>query len=129
MTSQAINVPHLTFPGMSQAVRRGDVVVVSGQVALGPDGLVGDGDAAAQAAQCFANLRAVLEAAGSSLASVARLTCFLTDAADYPAYAAAKAAALDGAEPGGTCVVVSALLDPRMLIEIEAIAFADDAAE
>lgn len=123
MPPERFDLPGLAFAGMSQAVRHGDTVHVSGQVALDGDGeLVGAGDAAAQAEQALANVEAALAAAGARPADVVKLTCFLVDAGDYPAYAAAKAARFGAAAPASTCVVVSALLDPRFLLEVEAVA-------
>ncbi|HVY95646.1 MAG TPA: RidA family protein [Solirubrobacterales bacterium] len=118
-----VDIPGLSFAGMSQAVRGGDLVLVSGQVALDSDGnLVGEGDAAAQAAQALANVEAALAAAGATREDLVKLSCFLVDAADYPAYAAAKSARFGSVAPASTCVVVSALLDPRFLLEVEAVA-------
>jgi enamine deaminase RidA (YjgF/YER057c/UK114 family) len=118
-----VNPPHLEFPGMSQGVLSGEFLNISGQVALGSDGqLVGEGDIEAQVEQCFLNLHAVLDAAGLRMRHLVKYTCYLTDPAHYPALAAAKAKHLDG-EPSCSTVVVPTLLDPRMLVEIEAVAF------
>jgi len=123
MPPERFDIPGLTFPGMSQAVRHGDLVHVSGQVALAPGGeLVGEGDAAAQAGQALANLKAALAAAGAAVEDTIKVTCFLVDAADYPAYAAAKAELFGATDPASTCVVVKELLDPRLLLEVEAVA-------
>lgn len=123
MPPERFDPPGLAFPGMSQAVRHGDLIHLSGQVAFAPDGaLVGEGDAAAQAKQALANLGAALGAAGATVEDVVKLTCFLVDAADYPAYAAAKAELFAEVAPASTCVVVEALLDPRLLLEVEAVA-------
>jgi len=120
---QRLDLPGLAFAGMSQVVRDGDLVVVSGQVALDSNGeVVGEGDWEAQAEQALANLEAALAAAGATAADVVKLTCFLTDAAGYGAYAAAKNRRFEAAAPASTCVVVAALLDPRLLLEVEAIA-------
>jgi len=117
------DLPGLAFAGMSQAIRDGDLVVLSGQVALDPSGeVVGEGDWDAQAEQALANLEAALVVAGASAADVVKLTCFLTDASGYSAYAAAKNRRFEAAAPASTCVVVAALLDPRLLLEVEAIA-------
>lgn len=119
-----VNPPHLDFPGMSQGVLSGEFFNISGQVALGPDGqLVGEGDIEAQVEQCFLNLRAVLDEVGLGMRHLVKYTCYLTDPSYYPALSAAKAKHLDG-EPSSSTVVVPTLLDPRMLIEIEAVAFA-----
>lgn len=118
-----VDIPGLSFAGMSQAVRSGDLVLVSGQVALDANGeLVGENDAAAQAAQALANVEAALAAAGATRTDLLKLTCFLVDPDDYPAYAAAKSARFAEIAPASTCVVVSALLDPRFLLEVEAVA-------
>ena len=113
----------LTFPAMSQAVQAGELLVISGQVALDEDGtLVGDGDPAAQAEQCFRNIERLLKLAGGSLRDVVKLSCFLADQSAYPAYAAAKRARFTTDAPAGTAVVVRALLDDRFLLEVEALA-------
>lgn len=128
MPPERFDIPGLSFAGMSQAVRHGDLVHVSGQVALAPGGeLVGEGDAAAQAEQALANVEAALTAAGARAEDTIKLTCFLLDAADYPAYAKAKAERFGAAAPASTCVVVKELLDPRLLLEVEAVAVAGSA--
>lgn len=109
--------------GMSQATARSGVVHVAGQVAWGDDGeVVGEGDSRRHADQVFANLRRVLAEAGCGFDDVAKLTCYLTDPADFPGYAAAKAAVFGDQAPACTTVVVAALLDPRLSIEVEAVA-------
>jgi len=68
----------------SQAVRSGEMVFLSGQIALDPDtGLLVEGDVEAQARQAFDNLRAVCEAAGASLDNVVRLGLYLTDLGQF----------------------------------------------
>lgn len=120
MRARGYSPPHLTFPGMSQAVRSGDLICLSGQVGLGADGKVVSADPAAQAEQCFANIDAALRLAGADVADVVKLVCYLTDAQDFGAYAAARARLFGGHEPAGTTVVVAGLLDPAMLMEVEA---------
>ena len=118
------NPPGLIFEGMSQAVMHDGLIHVSGQVALRDGKPVGKGDAEAQARQCFANLDAVLREAGAGLPDVILLRCYLTDAASYPAYAKVKNALFGAHPPGGTAVIVKALLMPELLLEIEAVAAA-----
>jgi enamine deaminase RidA (YjgF/YER057c/UK114 family) len=112
--------------GMSQATVAGGLVHVAGQVAWadGGDGtaVVGEHDSRAQADQVFARLGRVLAEAGCGPADVVKLTCYLTDAAHFGGYAAAKAAVFGDAAPASTTVVVAALLDPRLAIEVEAVA-------
>ncbi|HJR59397.1 MAG TPA: RidA family protein [Vicinamibacterales bacterium] len=70
----------------SQAVRAGSLVFVSGQIALDPaTGAMVDGDIAAQTHRVFANLRAILEAAGASFEHVVRTTVYLADMNDFAA--------------------------------------------
>jgi enamine deaminase RidA (YjgF/YER057c/UK114 family) len=107
----------------SQAVRVGDTIHVAGQVAINEEReLVGEGDSEAQAMQCFRNLARVLGEAGSSIEDVVSVTVFLVGAEYYAGYAAAKREFLAEALPAGTAVIVAGLMDPRFLLEIEAVA-------
>jgi enamine deaminase RidA (YjgF/YER057c/UK114 family) len=118
-----VDVPHLKSDAISQAVRAGDVIAVSGQVALGADGrVVGEADSYAQAEQTFDNLEAVLHAAGAGLDDIISLTCYLVGPEHYPAYAAVRARRLGPHRPAGTAVIVAGLLDPRFLMEVQALA-------
>ncbi|WND34029.1 RidA family protein [Streptomyces sp. BB1-1-1] len=102
----------------------GRFVAVSGQLALDEDGgLVGEGDAAAQARQVFENLRRCLAAAGASFDDVVKLTFFVTDMAHMPAIRAARAEHIpDDRLPAASAVQVAALVRPEFLMEIEAFA-------
>jgi enamine deaminase RidA (YjgF/YER057c/UK114 family) len=106
----------------------GEIVVVAGQVAADRAGkLVGPGDAAAQTKQAFENVRAVLEAAGSSMRQIVRFQTFLTHAADIDAFMKARQEVFpryfpDGVYPPNTILVVSRLVLPELLVEIEAMA-------
>ena len=117
------NPPGLAFDGMSQASAFGGLVLVSGQVSLRDGKLFGAGDPVAQAGQCFANLLAALREAGAGPQDVGLLRCYLTDASAYPAYAAEKSRIFGAHAPCGTAVIVSALLLPELLMEVEAIAY------
>lgn len=69
----------------SQAVRAGNTVYVSGQIPLTPEtGEIVEGDIEVQIRRTFDNLRSVVEAAGASLAQVAKLTIYLTDLSHFP---------------------------------------------
>jgi enamine deaminase RidA (YjgF/YER057c/UK114 family) len=118
-----IDPPEMKFAGMSQAVRCDDFIFVSGQVALAQGKVVGTGDAAAQARQCFANIGAVLEAGGAKLSDVVTLRCFLTSKDAYGGYAEVKNALFAERPPASTTVVVKELLLPELLMEIEATAW------
>ena len=111
----------------SQAVRVGNVIHVSGQVAIDENReIVGVGDSEAQGRQCFANLARVLDEAGSGLRDVVKLTVFLVGAEHYPGYSKAKREAVADVLPAGTAVIVAALMDPRFLMEVEAVAVVPD---
>lgn len=112
-------------PGYSHAVRMGDLVFVSGQVARGPTGaLVGANDIRAQAEQVFANLAVVLEAAGSSLDRVGKFTVLATKLEYRPVIAEIRDRIYTpfGYFPASTFTVVSSLAFPELLVEIEAVA-------
>jgi enamine deaminase RidA (YjgF/YER057c/UK114 family) len=106
----------------------GELVVVAGQVAADRAGkLVGRGDAVAQTRQAFENVRAVLEAAGSSMRQVVRFQTFLTHAADIEGFMQARKELFpryfpDAVYPPNTILVVSRLVLPDLLVEIEAMA-------
>ena len=110
---------------LSQGFRVGDLLLVSGQAAIAPDGaLVGVGDFDAQAEQVFRNLSRVLEAGGSSLDRVVKVTIFLTDMANFPKIVELREKWFTPPYPADTIVEVTSLALPELEIEIEAIAVA-----
>lgn len=98
------------------------MLFVSGQVGAGADGSVPAG-VADQARNAGANLNAVLAEAGMTNANLAKVTIYLTDAAHLPEFMAG-AVALPSPPPATTLLIVKALADPSLLVEIEAIAVA-----
>jgi len=95
---------------LSPAGRAGEFLSLSGQVAQDPaTGRLIDGDAAAQTERIFANLEAVLEAAGKTLADVVRVGVYLTDMRDYPAMNAVYARRFAAPYPARTAIAVAAL--------------------
>lgn len=106
----------------------GRLVAVSGQVALDEDGeVVGVGDAEAQARQVFENLQRCLTAAGVTFNDVIKLNYYVTDIAHLPAVRAVRNEYLDvDRPPASTAVQVAALFRPELLLEVEALALADD---
>lgn len=106
----------------------GELVVVAGQVGTDRAGnVVGPGDVAAQTKQALENVRAVLAAAGSSMAEVIRFQTFLTHASDIDGFMQARREVFPRHFPGGvyppnTLLIVSRLVKPDLLVEIEAMA-------
>ena len=100
-------------------------IYVSGQVAVDAGGeVVAPGDAPAQARQAFLNLRAALEAAGASVADVAKLTWYVVGYRSelLPALAASRADVFGDHAPASTLIGVHALAQPEYLVEVEAVA-------
>lgn len=113
--------------GYSRAVRVGNFIAVSGSAAIGDDGeLVGEGDAYAQAVRCIEVIRAALQEAGAELCHVVRTRIFVTDIGLWEEVARAHQAAFGASPPATSMVEVSKLIDPRMLVEIEANAIVED---
>lgn len=114
---------------LSQAIRAGGFLFVSGQAGVGDDGaIVGRDDFDAQAEQAFSNLRRALQAGGSGLDRVVKVTIFLTSMAHFPKIVALRRKWFSAPYPADTIVEVSALYSPDAKIEIEAIALAAKAA-
>jgi reactive intermediate/imine deaminase len=110
---------------LSQGMRIGDLLFVSGQAAISPEGeLVGLGDFDAQAEQTFRNLERVLAAGGSSLDRIVKVTIFLTDMANFPRIVDLRGRWFTPPYPADTIVEVSSLALPGLELEIEAVAVA-----
>jgi enamine deaminase RidA (YjgF/YER057c/UK114 family) len=105
----------------------GEIVVVAGQVGMDDRRAVAVGDVGAQTKQALENVRAIVEAAGCTMGHIVRLQTFLTHAEDIPAFMAARGEVFPkyfpgGAYPPNTLLVVSRLVQPELLVEIEAMA-------
>ena len=109
--------------GYSRAVAAGDFVFVSGCTSVADGVFVHEGDAEAQTAQAIANVAQALEALGVGLADVVRTRMYVTDISRWEEIGLAHGAAFGDAMPATSMVGVAALVDPRMLIEIEAVAY------
>jgi len=107
--------------GYSRAIRVGKRIYVTGTTALGDDGeIVGIDDAYAQAVQCLKNIEGALQRLDAGLEHVVRTRMFVTDISRWEEYGRAHGEFLRDVMPATTMVEVSALIDRRMLIEIEA---------
>ena len=113
--------PWESIVGYSRAVRTGPFIAVTGCAAVGPDGeVVGEGDAYAQAKRCIDIIGEVLEKAGASITDVVRTRIFVTDIDRWEEVGRAHREAFGDIMPATTMVEVSRLIDPQMLVEIEA---------
>ncbi len=126
MEQTAIRTPHApaAIGPYSQAIVAGGFVFCSGQIPLDPESgeMVGGDDVRAQARRAMDNLRAVLEAAGSSMAKVVKATVFLTDIGDFAAVNEVYGGYFEGAVSPARAAVQVAALPRGARVEIEAIA-------
>jgi len=106
-----------------QATKLGDLVFTSGQIPLIPETMqLVAGDIKVQAEQVLKNLSAILDAAGASIATVMKTTCFLKDMNDFVAFNEVYAQFFNESAPARSCVEV-ARLPKDVLVEVEAIAY------
>jgi enamine deaminase RidA (YjgF/YER057c/UK114 family) len=112
--------------GFSRAVRDGRHVFVAGTCAVMPDGADPPRDAYGQARRCLEIIRTALNEAGADVQHVVRTRAFLLDANDWEEVGRAHGELFRDVRPASTMLVVSALLDPRWVVEIEADALLPD---
>jgi enamine deaminase RidA (YjgF/YER057c/UK114 family) len=109
--------------GYCRAVAAGDFIFVSGCTSVIDGQVRHEGDARAQTEQAIAAVSQALSGLGASLADVVRTRMFVTDISRWAEYGEAHGDAFGQAPPASTMVEVSALIEPRMLVEVEAVAF------
>ena len=115
--------PWESVVGYSRAVAAGDHVWVTGCTSIIDGEVVHEGDEYAQTTQAIRNIGWALEKAGASLADVVRTRIFVTDISRWEEYGRAHGEIFGETMPATSMVEVSALIDPRMLVEIEAVAY------
>lgn len=107
---------------LSQGIRFGDLLFISGQAGYADDGKIVEGGFRAQGEQAFSNLARALAAGGSSLRNVVKVTIFVTDMADFGEVVELRRRHFSPPYPADSIVEVKALYTPEAAIEIEAIA-------
>ncbi len=110
--------------GYSRAVRAGDFVLVAGTTAVDEDGVVrAPGDAAGQVESALDAIQRALEGAGARMDQVVQTRMYVTDISRAGEIGRAHGERFRGIDPVTAMVEVAALIDPRMLVEIEAVAY------
>jgi enamine deaminase RidA (YjgF/YER057c/UK114 family) len=109
--------------GYSRAVAAGDFVFVAGCTSVDGAEFVYSGDAYAQTTQALRNVADALDRLGLGLADVVSTRIYVTDISRWEEYGRAHGAAFGDAMPAATMIEISALVDPRMLVEVEAVAY------
>mgnify|MGYP001551635719 FL=1 len=126
MSKQKVSsgAPWESIVGYCRAVRTGPHIAVSGTAPVSDDGkVVGVGDPYRQAKRCIEIIAAALEQSGAGLDDVVRTRMYVTDISHWEAVGKAHGEAFREIQPATTLVQVTALIDPDMLVEIEADAF------
>lgn len=119
----ASGAPWESVVGYSRAVAAGDHVWVTGCTSIVDGEVVHEGDAYAQTDQAIRNVAWALDQVGASLADVVRTRVFVTDISRWEEYGRAHGEAFGATMPATSMVEVTALIDPRMLVEVEAVAY------
>ena len=129
MRGRVIESPKLPAPMRDGAfsagveVPAGRTVYISGQVAMDAEGnVVGEGDIKAQTERVLENVAIVLDEAGGGLEDVVKVTVFITDMGMYDGIHEVRHRYFSEPYPASSMVEVSALIDPRLLVEVEAVA-------
>lgn len=109
-------------PAFAPGIQVGELLFVSGQVAQDNDGNVtGPGDCEAQARQVMSRILTIVEGAGASMQDVVKITTFLTDLNNYPAFNRVRSETFPTSPPASSTVIVAGLVRPEFLVEVEAV--------
>lgn len=108
--------------GYSRAVRIGNIIEVSGTAPVDGDKIIGVGDAYVQTKYCLQKIEKALNEAGANLKDVVRTRMFVTDISLWEEYGKAHGEFFNQIKPVTSMIEVKSLIDPQMLIEIEATA-------
>lgn len=125
---QRVNPPGVHTPqaNYTHGTRIGNTLYVSGQLPLDVNGqLVGEGDAEAQAEQCYRNIKAIVEHFGGMMDDIVKIGQFITDLDYRPLVARPRDRYLGTPGPASTLLIIKGLAVPGALVEIEAIAVLD----
>ena len=114
---------------LSQAIKSGPFVFISGQAGYDDDGNIVQGGFSAQGEQAFQNLNRALTAAGSSLEKVVKVTIFVTDMGQFSHVVDLRRKYFSAPYPADSIVEIKALYTPEAMIEIEAIAITSGSAD
>jgi enamine deaminase RidA (YjgF/YER057c/UK114 family) len=117
------DAPWEKIVGYSRAVAAGDYIFVTGCTSVDGGEIVHSGDARAQTAQAIANVGTALSELGADLSDVVRTRMFVTDITRWEEIGEAHREAFGEIMPATSMVQVSALIDPRLLVEVEAVAY------
>lgn len=118
--------PWESIVGYSRAARVGNMVVTAGTAPVGDDGkVVGVGDPYTQALHCLRTIETALKKAGAALTDVVQTRIYVTDITRWEEVGRAHGEIFRDIRPATTMVEISRLIDPDMLVEIEAMAIVD----